>query len=107
MVYMYGLYLTLRSGQKHCSLSVSPIKLVEPVDGIPHLIYTENISKNNPEGKAEIKKPCKRQGTTQILFDGFYKVYMMAHCPKDVTHDAFYQPLIRNSKTVIHYGTIL
>ena len=50
MVYMCGLYFALRSRQEHRNLSVDQIKLVEPADGVPHLIYTENVSKNNPGG---------------------------------------------------------
>lgn len=50
MVYMCCLYFALRSGQEHRNLSVDQLKLVEPADSVPHLVYTENVSKNNPGG---------------------------------------------------------
>ena len=50
MVYMCGLYFAMRSGQEHRNLSVDELNLVEPADGVPYLIYIENVSKNNPGG---------------------------------------------------------
>ena len=111
MVYMCGLYFALRSGQEHRNLSVSQIKLVEPTDGIPHLVYTENVSKNNPGGlhkrklkpkmvihHANVKEPNR-------CFVMFYKAYM-AHRPQNLQHDAFYLTPIRNPKTEIWYSSM-
>ena len=50
MVFMCGFYFALRSRQEHRNLSMDQIKLVEPEGGVLHLIYTENVSKNNPGG---------------------------------------------------------
>ena len=50
MVYMNGLYFALRSGVEHRQLRFDPpqIKLVE--NERPYLVYTEDLSKNNPGG---------------------------------------------------------
>ena len=45
MVFMSGLYFALRSGDEHRNLRFSSIELVEKEGVIPHLVYTETISK--------------------------------------------------------------
>ena len=50
MIFMSGLYFALRSGQEHRSLRMDQIRLVEPPAGLSFLLYTENVSKNNPGG---------------------------------------------------------
>ena len=52
MVFMAGLYFALRSGDEHRQLRFEPcqIELVERSGERPHLVYTEDISKNRPGG---------------------------------------------------------
>lgn len=46
-----GLYVWIvLCAQEHRSLSVNQLKVVEPADGVPHLIYTKKPQKNNPGG---------------------------------------------------------
>ena len=107
MVYMCGLYFALGSSQECHSLSDNQIKLVEPVHGISHLIYTENISKKNPGGLHNSKlKPITvilhaNMKELSRCFVMFYKAYM-THRPKDVTHDAFYQFVTPQLTSGIH-----
>lgn len=111
MVYMCGLYFALRSGQEHRNLSVDQLKLVEPADGVPHLVYTENVSKNNPGGLHNRKlKPktvihhANLECPSRCLVM-FYKTYM-AHRPPDLEHNAFYLTPIRNPKTSVWYTSV-
>ena len=50
IIYMNGLYFALRSGSEHRNLRHNPcqIKIVERPGERPHLLYTEDISKNHP-----------------------------------------------------------
>ncbi len=52
MIFMTGLYFALRSGDEHRQLRFEPcqIELVERSGERPHLVYTEDISKNRPGG---------------------------------------------------------
>ena len=111
MVYMCGLYFALRRGQEHRSLSIYQLTLEESADGTSCLIYTENISINNPEGLQQRKlKPKVVVHHTNLnnpsrCFVMFVKAYI-AHHPKDVQHDAFYLTPICNQKTNIWYSTM-
>ena len=110
MVFMCGLYFALRSGKEHRNLSVDQIKLVEPEDGVQHLVYTENVSKNNPGGLHNRKLKPKvvihhaNLDNPSRCFVTFYKAYM-AHRPKTVEHNAFYLTPIRNPKSEVWYST--
>ena len=111
MVYMCGLYFVLRSGQEHKYHSVDQIKLVEPADGVPHLVYTENVSKNNPGGLHNRKlKPkivihhANLECPSRCLVM-FYKAYMSDR-PPDLQHNAFYLTPICISKTAVWYTPI-
>ena len=54
MVFMCGLYFALRSGQEHRSLQMDQIRLVEPPGASAFLVYTKNVSKNNPGGLSTV-----------------------------------------------------
>ena len=110
MVFMCGLYFALRSGQEHRNLSIDQIKLVEPEDGVPHLIYTENVSKNNPGGlqyrklKPKVVVHHANLNNPSRCFVTFYKAYI-SHHPKIVQHNAFYLTPIRNPKSEVWYNS--
>lgn len=87
MVFMCGLYFALRSGQEHRDLQYSQIRLVEPpTASTPHLVYTENISKNNSGGIAKRKQEPKvvthhaNLDNPSRCFVQLYKQYIQ-HCP--------------------------
>ena len=52
VVFLNGLYFALRSGKEHRQLRYHPtqIKVVENPCERPYLMYTEDISKNQPGG---------------------------------------------------------
>ena len=112
MVFMCGLYFGLRSGKEHRNLTTDQLELVEPPDGVPHLIYTENVSKNNPGGlynrKIKPKVVIHHANLTDPArcFVTFYKAYM-AHRPKpeNVQHNAFYLSPKRNPNSQVLYST--
>ena len=88
MVFMCGLYFALRSGQEHRDLQYSQIRLVEPpTASTAHLIYTENISKNNSGGIAKRKQEPKvvthhaNLDNPSCCFVQLYKQYIQ-HCLK-------------------------
>ena len=72
MVFMCGLYYALRSGQEHRSLRMDQIRLVEPPGELSFLVYTENASKNNPDGLKHRKLSAKE-----------VKHYANVECPND------------------------
>ena len=74
-----------------------------------HLVYTENVSKNNPGGLHNRKlKPTvvihhANVNDPSRCFVTFYKVYM-THRPKEVQHNAFYVTPIWNLKSEVWYS---
>ena len=112
MVFMCGLYFALRSGKEHRNLTTDQLELVEPPDGVPQLIYTENVSKNNPAGlynrKIKPKVVIHHANLTDPArcFVTFYKAYM-AHRPKpeNVHNIAFYLTPKRNPNSQVWYST--
>ena len=95
---------------KSIAISVDQIKLVEPEGGVQHLVYTENVSKNNPGGLDNRKLKPKvvihhaNLDNPSRCFVTFYKAYM-AHRPKTIEHNAFYLTPIRNPKSEVWYST--
>ena len=94
MVFMCGLYFTLRSGQEHRQLRFQPcqIQLHEPQGGKPYFQYIEDISKNRPGGWKQKPKVVKHHANTdhpERCFVRLFKLYMQK-CPEGRPHDAFY-----------------
>ena len=50
VLFLCGIHFTLRSGQEHRSLKLSPFELQIDEDGSSFLLYTENTSKITREG---------------------------------------------------------
>lgn len=113
MVFMCGLFFALRSGQEHRTLRLEQIRLVEPPDGKPaYLVYTENVSKNNPGGLKHRKlnpKVVTHHANTECperCFVRLFKCYI-SHRPKEnVKDNAFYLTPIKNPKSNVWYTCI-
>ena len=112
MVFMCGLYFALRSGQEHRDLQYSQIRLVEPpTASTPHLIYTENISKNNSGGIAKRKQEPKvvthhaNLDNPSRCFVQLYKQYIQ-HCPDPLKRkcNAFYLTPLKKPKDNIWFS---
>ena len=97
MLYMNGLYFSLRGGKEHRDLRHRPsqIQLIENAGERPYLTYKEDISKNHPGGlrgrkikpkvvihHANIEKP-------ERCFVRLYKLYNSL-CPSDRPDNAYY-----------------
>ena len=102
-----SLYFALRSDDEHWQLHHSPcqIQLIENPGERPHLLYTEDRSKNNPSGlKGRKYKPkvFPHYGNTDNpdrCFVCIFKKYR-ALCPIDRPNNAFYlTPLTKPSDT--------
>ena len=112
MVYMCGIYFALRSGQEHRDLKYDQIKCIVNETAKPHLVYTENTSKNNPGGLKHRKIEPKivshyasEDGITRC-FVSLYKLYI-SHCPLMETRktNAFYLTPLKSLRGV--FGTHL
>lgn len=109
MVFMCGLYFALRSGQEHRSLRMEQICLVEPPGQASFLVYTENVSKNNPGGLHHRKLSAKKvhhyenKDCPQRCFIRLFKSYTSHRPTGDIKDDAFYLTPIRNPKTNVWY----
>ena len=107
MLYLCGIHFALRSGEEHRSLQLSQFQLVCPTDGSPHLIYTENYSKNNQGGLQHRKvKPkfvtcyANEQDPQRCLVKLFEKY--LQHCPPECNH--FYLTPLRKPRGDIWYS---
>ncbi len=111
MVFMCGMYFALRSGQEHRDLQLSQIELVQPSSGSPHLVYTENTSKNNKGGMAQRKLEAKQVihhanlNNPSRCFVSLFQLYCQ-HCPPDRKNDAFYLTPLRNPKGPVWYSSV-
>ena len=99
-VFFNGLCFALRSGKEHHQLRHNPaqIKVVENPNERPHLIYTEDISKNRPGGiKGRQQKPKIVIHHANLEQPKCYFVRLKLYnslCPKDCSADSLYlQPL--------------
>ena len=107
-LYMAGLYLALRSGDEHRRLCFSDVELVEKAGNVPHLVYTESVSKKNPGGlghrKVDAKRVCHyaNTGWPKRCFVELYKQYRL-HRPRDIKIDVFYLAPIPNPNGVVWY----
>ena len=97
-----GLCFALWSGKEHCQLRHHPaqIKIVENPGKHPHLIYTEDQSKNRPGGSSQGRKQKPKIVVHRVnlqqpnhCFVRLFKVYNGLY-PKDRVTDSLYlQPL--------------
>ncbi|XP_011405518.1 PREDICTED: uncharacterized protein KIAA1958-like [Amphimedon queenslandica] len=112
MVFMCGVYFTLRSRQEHRDLRFSQIKLKE-IDGKKCLVFTENTSKNNAGGLKHQKATPKtvthyeNKHDTSKCFIQYYQIYIK-HCPplaleKD---SAFYLTPLKKAKGDLWYSCV-
>ena len=61
MVFLCGMYFVLRSGQEHRVLTIDQLDIVEPAtEGRAHVVYTENVAKNNTGGLPQRKLKAKQ-----------------------------------------------
>ena len=110
MVYMCGLYFALRSGKEHRDLQYSQIKLVES-DRSSHIIYTENVSKNNTGGLQHRKHEPKvvthyaNLDNPSRCFVKLYKEYI-EHCPSERKSNSFYLTPLKKPKGSIWYSVM-
>ena len=111
MIFLCGLYLSLRSGKEHRDLAWDQIELVEPADAPPFLLYTENVSKNNSGGLAQRKIAPKQvthhanDSNPSRCFVKLFKQYR-DHCPPLAQRktSAFYLTPIKKPKSAIWYS---
>ena len=96
IIYMNSLYFALRSGQEHRNLRHNPcqIQVVERAGERSYLVYTEDVSKNNPRGiKGRKLKPKivhhHANSNPDRCFVRLFKKYISLR-PTDRPDDAFY-----------------
>ena len=109
---MCGIYFGLCSGQEHHSLQFSQIKLDE-TGGTKRLLYSENVSKNNPGGLKHRKNEPKivtHHENTQNPDRCFVKLYQfyVSHCPPPSKRktDAFYLTPLKSPKDNIWFSSV-
>ena len=101
--FMIGFYFALRSGDEHSCYNPCQTQVVEKPGERPHLLYTEDISKNRPGGLKGRK--CKPKVITHYAnledpsrcFVRIFKMYNSL-CPPDRPHDAFYVSPLKQPK---------
>jgi len=120
LVFYFGMYFALRSGQDHRRLRPHPsqIQLFEPRGGTPYLRYQEDVSKTNQGGLQHRK--CQRkevihyanEENSERCIVRLYKLYQSL-CPIDRPNGAFYLKPLDNpkagvwfSKTAIGHNTL-
>ena len=111
MIFLCGLYLSLRSGKEHRDLAWDQIELVEPPDAPPFLLYTENVSKNNSGGLAQRKitpKQVKHHANSSNPSRCFIELYKQYcdHCQplSQRKTSAFYLTPIKKTKSTTWYS---
>ena len=62
IIFYNGLYFTLRSDEEHQQLRYRPsqLRLVEPENATPYIMYTKDVSKANQGGLLHSKKESKQ-----------------------------------------------
>ncbi|XP_065902920.1 zinc finger MYM-type protein 2-like [Dysidea avara] len=113
MVYMNGVYFSLRGGIEHRNLRYEPsqIKLFENPGEHPYLKYSEDVSKNHPGGLKGRKKKQKIVSHHANLpnpdrcFVRLYKLYN-SRCPPNRPNNAFYLKPIKDAKKEMAFGTL-
>lgn len=106
--FLCGMNFALRSGQEHRSLQVTQLKLVQPTDDSPYLIYHENCSKNNAGGLSDRKVQPKRvihhanETNPQRCLVRLYKKYLEHH--PDTKETAFYLAPLKKPKGNVWYS---
>ena len=107
LIYYIGLNFAIRGGE-HRDLRFKPsqIKLVEPADGVPYMVYTEFVSKTNQGGLQHRKKePKKVVHHANVHYPErclvrLYKLYN-SKCPVDRPDNSFYlRPLAKPKENV-------
>ena len=112
MVFMCGLYFALRSGQKHWSLQMDQIRLVEQPKLSAFLVYTENVSRDNPGGLKHCKLSAKEvnhyenRECPQQCFVRLFKCYVSHRSADPIKDNAFYLTPIKYPKTNVWYKSV-
>ena len=108
MIYLIGIHFALRSGQEHRDLQTTQFEVVNPTDAEPYLIYTENVSKNNPGGLSHRKITPKRvvhhsnsANPNRCLVKLFEKY--MSHRPLGKITTAFYLKALKKPQGNVWY----
>lgn len=111
LVWVLGLNFALRAGQEHRNLRFkdSQISLGTDEEGKQYLEYTEDVSKTNSGGLAQIGlkrktvRAYENKNQTERCPIKLYKEYI-AHLPEDVPPNAFYlRPLQKPKGNVWYY----
>ncbi len=94
MIWMCGLFVALRSGQEHRSLRPGQIELVEVPGKSPHLVYHEDVSKNNQGGLKHRRIQPKSvvhyaNPDSWQCFVCLYRLYC-SKCPRNKPENVFY-----------------
>ena len=105
VIFMTGLYFALRSGDEHWQLRFEPcqIELVEQSGERPHLVYTEDISKNRPGGlkgrkmKPKVVMHHANEENPDRCFVRVFKLYNSL-CPENRPKNAFYLKPLQKPK---------
>jgi len=104
MVYMNGVYFSLRGGNEHRNLRHEPsqIQLFENPGECPYLKYSENLSKNHPGGlkgrknKQKIVSHHANLSNPERCFVRLYKLYN-SRCPPNRPKNAYYLKPIKGA----------
>ena len=113
VVFYIGLCFALRSGVEHRHLRHVPcqIELVEPIQGIPYLIYREDVSKTNQGGLDHRKRERKEvihyanQENPEKCLVRLFKLYQ-SKCPPDRPDGAFYLKPLEKPKSDIWFSWV-
>ena len=114
LVFYVGMCFVLRSGEKHRRHRYHPaqIELVEPVGGIPYLMYREDVSKTNQGGiqhrKVENKKVVRHvnEGNPERCLVWLYKLYQ-SRCPPGRPNEAFYLKPLKNQRLMFGLDVLI
>ena len=106
IIYMNGLYFALRSGQEHRNLRHNPCQIQVVERDHNYLVYTEDVSKNNPGSiKGRKLKPSIHHHANSNPDRCFVTKYISL-CPPNRPDDAFYLAPLKEPRDRCWYSNV-